>query len=268
MKAKKVSDAILDKLIASNRSENKATCWVAGVSSCGDHTSRVIVASPSPITVQAAVKCVADATNGAVVAFPPSFFRLESEAHPNTFFASIHAYKNAYKVRPVTPETMKNCAAITASSYLDTELNSVWEKQEIDGVQYLVRANDDNPTEVLQTSLLASVEPHARIDSEGFTIEANAGDYVTYFALEAADQVGGEVTPYIDVARVKSVAGDSVTIELEEAGYTAEATIKDASIVNVVTAAALDGETSRKDVIDFLKQCYPAEYAQVLDTLK
>jgi hypothetical protein len=244
--------------------------WLAGFTSCGSNTARIIVASPEQISVRDAVKLVQEvvaSSNSSMNAYAPSFTPLESEIHANMNFASIHAYKPRYQLRPVDEKTMANCHAITATSYMDTELNSVWERKEINGQQFLVRANDDDPTNVLNTALLASTSTDARVNADGFIMKASAGDFVVYFALEAG-QDGVDNKPFLDVAQVKEVTGDTVKIELEDKGYKAEATLHAASIVCVVTgSAALDGTKSRADIIEFLKECYPQGYGSALNSI-
>lgn len=269
MKRNKISDSILDRMCAKMKSEEAKvtprTCWVASAIPCGKHTARVIVSSFEPFGISDAVNAVHENLSNKVIPYAPSFTPLMSEAHPTMVFASIHCYKSPEKIRPADEANMAKCNAITASTYLDVELGNVWERKEIEGKQYLVRANDDDLDTVMQMALTASVATTSRVDASGFFVEPKVGDYITFFATESTD-LGTK--PFIDVARVTEVTAGSVGISIEEGGHSASAYIPTPSVVNILEGAALDGNMSRRDIINFLKECYGPEYAKYLDTLK
>ena len=265
---KKVADTILDKMAAALRTQGGSkprTCWVAAATPCGKVTARIIVASLEPFTVADAVAAIHSNLNNKVIPFAQSFTPIQSEAHPNLMFASVHGYRCSHHVRPADEANMANCQAITASTYLDVEMQNVWERKEIGGKQYLMRANDDDLEEVMGIALTASVAREAMVPVDGFTLTANPGDMVLFFATE---QTEDGIKPYMDVAKVTEVTGSSVGITIEEGGHKASAYLPAASIVNILEAAALDGNTSRADILEFLAECYGPEYAKTLNSLK
>lgn len=265
---KKVADTILDKLGAAIRNQTGTkprTCWVAAAAPCGTVTARIIVASLVPFTAADAVSAIHDNLHNTVIPFAPSFTPLQSEAHSNLIFASVHGYRCSHHVRPADEANMAKCQAITASTYLDVEMQNVWERKEIGGKQYLMRANDDDLEEVMGIALTASVAREARVQPDGFTLTAHPGDTVLFFATE---QTEDGIKPYIDVAKVTDITGSSVGITIEEGGHKASAYLPAASIVNIIEAAALDGNTSREDILEFLAECYGPEYAKALKSLK
>lgn len=269
MKKDKISNIILDqlhdKLVTANSGKPR-TCWVASASPCGEVTARVIVASFEPFSVSEAIDAIHENLNNKVVPYAPSFTPLMSEAHPNMVFASVHCYKSSYKVRPADEANMANCHSITASTYLDVELGNVWERKEIAGKQYLIRANDDDLESVMAMALTASVAATSRVEADGFFVEPKVGNFITFFATEQTEK---GVKPYIDIARVTEVTAGSVGISIEEGNHTATAYLPTASVVNIIEgAAALDGTTSRQEVINFLKECYGPEYADALESIK
>ena len=264
----KIANQMLDQFGAKLRAQNNVakprTCWVAAASACGKVTSRVIVASMEPFSVSEAVSAIHENLGNKVIPFGASFTPIQSEAHPAMCFASVHCYKASHKVRPADEANMSQCKAITASTYLDVQLGDVWERKEIDGKQYLLRANDDDLDEVMGIALTASVAANARVEPDGFVLRPEVGNTVTFFAAEQTDK---GMRPYIDVARVTEVTAGSVGIMIEEGGHRANAYVPASSIVNIIEGAALDGNTSRADIIDFLKECYGPDYARALDTM-
>lgn len=265
---KKVADTILDKMAAALRTKGGSkprTCWVAAATPCGKVTARIIVASLEPFTVADAVAAIHANLNNKVIPFAQSFTPIQSEAHPNLMFASVHGYRCSHHVRPADEANMANCQAITASTYLDVEMQNVWERKEIGGKQYLMRANDDDLEEVMGIALTASVAREAMVPVDGFTLTANPGDMVLFFATE---QTEDGIKPYMDVAKVTEVTGSSVGISIEEGDHKASAYLPASSIVNILEAAALDGNTSRADILEFLAECYGPEYAKALNSLK
>lgn len=264
----KIANRILDQFGAKMREQGNTakprTCWVAAASACGKVTSRVIVASMEPFSAAEAVTAIQENLGNKVIPFAPSFTPIQSEAHPAMCFASVHCYKSSHKVRPADEANMAQCKAITASTYLDVQLGDVWERKEIDGKQYLLRANDDDLEEVMGIALTASVAQNARVEPDGFVLHPAVGETVTFFAAEQTDK---GMRPYIDVAFVTEVTAGSVGIMIEEGGHRANAYVPSSSIVNIIEGAALDGNTSRAEIIDFLKECYGPDYARALETM-
>lgn len=266
----KVSNVILDQMqerLAAKEANKPRTCWTASATPCGKVTARIIIASMEPFTAAEAATAIHENLGNSVLPYLPTFTPLISEAHPNMIFASMHCYKDPHKVRPADETNMANCQAITASTYLDVNLGNVWERKEIGGKQYLIRANDDDLEEVMNIALTASVAQEVRVAADGFVVMPKAGDFITFFA---AEQVDGGLKPYMDIAQVTEVAGDSVGIQIEEGEHKANAYLPASSVVNVLQlkGAALDGNISRADIINFLKECYGPEYAKALDSLK
>ena len=114
---KKVADTILDKLGAAIRNQTGTkprTCWVAAAAPCGTVTARIIVASLVPFTAADAVSAIHDNLHNTVIPFAPSFTPLQSEAHSNLIFASVHGYRCSHHVRPADEANMAKCQAITA----------------------------------------------------------------------------------------------------------------------------------------------------------
>lgn len=274
----KVSDLILDKMamqLKANGNASLNTCWVASAIPCGTQTARLIVASAEPFTVSQAVEAINNTMQGKIAPFAPTFTQLQSAAHPNLLFASIHCYKGSHVIRPADEATMAKCQAITASTYMDVELGNVWERTEIGGKQYLIRANEDDLDEVMSIAMTASVADHARVHGDGFIVYPKKGDFVTFFATEKRED--GSIKPFMDIARVTEVSASSVGLIIEEGEHSASAYLPAASIVNVIemdasgnNPSALDPDhpMDRSSIIDFLKQCYGAEYAAALDSMK
>lgn len=269
MSNRDIANAILDKMhakLCASASSAPRTCWVASAKACGKVTARVIVASIEPFTAANAIAAIHENLDRRVTPYAPSFTPLMSEAHPHLVFASVHCYKGSHKVRPADEANMANCQSITAATYLDVELGNVWERKEIDGKQYLLRANDDDLEEVMGIALTASVSPEVQVEADGFVVTTKVGDYVTFFAAEQAEDFG--LRPYMELAQVTEVTASSVGVALSENGHTANAYLPSASVVNIIEAAALDGNTSREDVLNFLKECYGPDYVAALNSLK
>lgn len=269
MKRGAISNHILDTMIAKMNASDMGkalTCWVASATPCGKHTARIIVASSLPISQADAISVIHRDLNHSVIPYGPSFTLLQSEAHPNMMFASIHAYKASHKVRPADEQNMAKCQSITASTYLDVDMGTVWERREIDGKQYLLRANDDDLNEVMAIALTASVNNDARVEGEGFFLHPKKGDYVSFFAAEQTED--GNTRPFMDIALVTEVTANSVGILIEEQGHSASAYIPTPSVVNILSSAALENNVSRQDIINFLEECYGKEYAQALSRIR
>lgn len=276
-KALKVSDRILDQMVAQmEASANKApTCWVASATPCGTQTGRIIIASMEPFSVSDAVTAIHASMQGAVVPYPQSFTLLQSEAHPGMNFASMHCYKASHKIRPADEANMAKMTAITASTYLDVELQNVWERTQIGDKQYLIRANEDDLEEVMAIALTASVAQQAQVEADGFIVRPKPNDYVVFFAAEKKDD--GSIVPFMDLAQVTQIQGSSVGILIEEGGHQASAFLPAASIVNIIELDANgnepcaldpDHKLSRASIIEYLKQAYGPEYAAALNTIK
>lgn len=270
----KVSDRILDKMFdkMTETSSRPNTCWVASAIPCGQQTARVIVASTEPFTVSEAISTIQATMQGAITPFAPTFTQLQSEAHPNLLFASVHCYKGSHKIRPADEANMAKCQAITASTYLDVELGNVWERTEIGGKQYLIRANEDDLDEVMNIAMTASVAPQARMDGNGFVVYPRAGDFITFFAAEKLED--GGIRPFMDIAQVTEVNANAVGILIEEGAHSASAYLPASSVVNVIEMDAADmaldpdHKLSRASIIEYLKQAYGPEYAAALNTIK
>lgn len=271
---KKVSDNILDimaaKMAESQNKQKVSTCWVASATPCGEHTARLIIASLEPFTVADAINAIQESMNNKVTPFAPSFTQLISEAQPTTLFASVHCYKSSHKIRPADEANMAKCQAITAATYLDVDLGNVWERTEIGGKQYLIRANDDDLEEVLSLALTASTAEEAQVRPDGFLIVPKPGEFITYFA---AERLENGIRPFIEVAQVTEVTGNAVGIIIEEGEHSATATLPMASVINVLAtdccqALNPDKKLTRRDILNYLKEAYGPEYAAALDTIK
>jgi len=248
--------------------ERAKNVWMASYKTLGDYSARIILASTEPITKEQARIAVPELTEGEMNAYVASFTQLpvrENNLGNKTdfFYASVYAVKPMAHFKKADESTMESLAAITATQYLDVDLQQVWDKKEVNGEAFLVRVNENNPEEILKTALMASTEASYRMKSDDFIVThaAKPGDFVQFFSLQASVDNTGNLIPQMDVATVESNNGDNLEISITEDGYKSTATISAHAVNHVITAS--EG-TTRQDVMDYLYKAFGDNWKEIV----
>lgn len=243
--------------------------WIASFYPLGEHSARVILGSTRPITPIVAKSCVEHATQFKLQPFLASFTPLDT-SEKNIYYASVCASSTNLITLPVNGETDDIMSMITATTFMDTQLNKVWERRDIGGQQYYVRANDEAPEDILQATMLASTDTRFRVQPDKFVITSDAkpGDYVRFFGLMASANSEGsrEFVPFMEVAQVEANENNVLSICIKENGYESKAKISAHACTQVIKVEATGDamNTTRKDVIDYLSKVYPEPYVNVV----
>ena len=242
--------------------------WIAAFYPLGEHSARVILGSTRPISPMVAKSCVEHSTQFKLQPFLASFTPVDT-SDKDIYYASVCASSTNLITLPVNGETDDIMSMITATTFMDTQLNKVWERRDIGGQQFYVRANDENPEDILQATMLASTDTRFRVQPDKFIItrDAQPGDYVRFFGLNASTQEGSrEFTPFMEVAQVEANENNVLSICIKEDGFESKAKISAHACTDLIKVESAGDamDTTRKDVIDYLSKVYPEPYVNVV----
>lgn len=261
-------DRILDKVEAkinktTTVSDNNINVWLAGYKTLGENSARLILGSTSPLTQDQITVAVPNLTNEEMTAYAPSFSNIEMTSRvsdTDIYYSNVFAVKPRVYFKKATNEVMAKCKMISSTSYLDTELEKVWERRDINGESYLVRVNEMNPEEILKVSLMAKTDQGFKVNVDSFVMTANAkqGDFVEFFATEMNNDY---IQPFMDVAEVTNNNGDSLDIIIKDGSFNSKATIPAHA---VRTVAQVTAGTTRQQVLDYLFRAYGDKYKEII----
>lgn len=254
--------------ISNEDDERSKHIWLAGYKSLGENSARLILGSTQDITEDAARYAVPSLTDGEMTAYTASFspIYMEQPNVPNDaklHYASVFAVKPALHFRKATDKVLSKCKLIGNTQYLDTELENIWERKEVNGETYLVRKNENTPEKILKSALMAKTDSSYKVNSDSFLIthSVKPGDYVQFFALTASVDDKGCMCPFMDVAKVTSNNGDTLGIEIEEGTFNSKATISSHAVRTVIKAGA---NTTRQDVMDYLYKAFGDKWKDIV----
>lgn len=276
MKSNKL-DRIFDRLESAHKREQlnaslqtiPSHIWLAGYKSLGENSARVILGSTESITPDQVVKAVPNLTDGKMTAYIASFTNINCSGKigdANIHYASVFAIKPKLTYQKATDDVLSNYKMLSNTEYLDTTLQKVWERKEINGESYLFRVNELNPEDILKTTLMAKTESTYKVNSDNFILshDAKVGDYVEFFAMAPSADDKDTLVPFMDVAEVVANRGDCLDITVKEGEFVANATIP-AHAVRTVAKSNDDKPLTRQQVMDFLYRCYGDKYKEIIE---
>lgn len=242
--------------------------WLAGYKSLGEDSAKVIFGSTEEITPAQVIAAVPSVTDGKMTAYAPSFTPIEANSKigsARVHYASIFAVKPRVHFQKATNDVLANYKMISSTEYLDVNLQKVWERKDINGEPYLVRVNEMNPEEILRTSLMAKTDSSFQVNSDSFVLskDAEAGDYVEFFALAESDDGNGEVCPFMDVAEVTANYGDALDVVIKDGTFESKATIP-AHAVRSVAKVTAGASVNRQQVMDYLYKAFGERYKDII----
>ena len=210
------------------------------------HSIKMMVASSSPINPETLNAFVFDALKHSMFPFSASFNSIENG--DGMHYASIIAYRSPFKVR----YDNNRLTQVSANSYLDQEMQEVWQKTEVEGKTIFFRSNDQNIDEVTSNLLLAS-----SLKQEIKDVPVSKNNIVEFYFLSSKGQ------PNKLLGSVEELSEDLVTIKAGDATYN----VPKSSILRVMEATAAD----KTEVLNYLKEAYSAgnnpEYEAMIEQI-
>ena len=240
----------LNKITASyfdKKKENNLDLSVVNVEKINNYAVKMLVSSSLPITKSSVTAFVFAATNYALTSYSESYNETKNDSN---YYASVIAYRHPFKMKI----SADNMSQISASSYLDSTVDEVWEKTEMEGKSVFYRKNDTPIENILDTLMTASVNPSNATITPPI---ANIGSIVEAFYLST------EGKPTTIVGAVSDIVDDKITIKtLNNKVITVKA---NAVYKNVMTG------TSASEAMEYLKKAYSngnnKEYEKLIEDM-
>ncbi len=237
------------------KSENATLgMYTVSASLLGNHSTKIIIGSATPINLNSAREFIFAATDNKLVPYNETFKTYEDK---HGFYASMIAYRSA--IQHKTEEAVKGFTQISANSYLDTDLNQVWTKENIDGKNFYIRQNDDQLEEIMQNALYITSSSNVALSVNPNTFEETieADDFVEFFTLDVDGNPGKSLGQISDISN----EGDMVTVKVQDQ----EVAIPASAILNKINIQAA---SSKAEVMEYLKKAYPDAYSEILNKIK
>ena len=204
------------------------TASLVGYSTLGKDSARVFIKSARELGLEETREFVFEAFQHTLIPFNASFSIKDG-------VSSVIVYRNAYK----TLEAKANLVQLNANSYLDVELNEVWESKTVDGNVMFVRENTDEINKVLSDLHMTASQMY-RIEANAMLCNVEASNVIEFFAKtkDSAD---------IAVGIVSSVNADTVDVFVGSQ----QLTIPRHAVLRVIAATSVD------EVLEYLSKAYP-----------
>jgi len=194
-----------------------------------NHAISMMVSSAMPLNKENVSAFVYASTDYALSPYHESYTDINK--NNNQFYASVIGYRLPYRMRIDNNSKM---VKLTASTYLDSNIDEVWEKTEVDGKAVFFRKNDLPIENIADTLMTGSVNP----DKEDVPfISATKGDVVEAFFLSSKG------TPRTIIGRVADVVEDKVVISTKDKTYT-------------VMSSSVYNNLSAEEAMNYLKLAY------------
>jgi hypothetical protein len=247
-----MNNSSLNKITASylnkKKEDNTLGIKTVTVDKINNHAVKMLVASSLPITKASVTAFVFASTDYALSPYNESY--MELTRNDGNHYASIVAYRMPFKMK-ISADSM---VQISASSYLDSTVDEVWEKTEMEGKSVFYRKNDTPIENILDTLMTASVNPD-KLSLE--PVKVVKGAIVEAFYLSNKGE------PTTVVGTVTDIVEDKVVIKsLDEKISTVKA--------NAVYRDIMVGSTAA-EAMDYLKRAYSngnnADYEKMIEDM-
>jgi len=212
------------------------------------HAVTMFVSSALPLTKESVTSFVYSSTDYALSPYAQSYREVSKNNDNN--YASIIAYRLPFKMKSadITANTM---IQISASSYLDSTVDEIWEKTEMEGKSVFFRKNDTSIESIMDKLMLASYNP------DKYTIPKPA---IKLGAFAEAFQLSSKGEPSILKGRIIDVIDDNVRFKTGKNVYT----IKASSVINIAGSTA-------DEAMEYLKKAYSngrsEEYEKMIEDM-
>jgi hypothetical protein len=234
----------MDRYEAMKQKDKTVGIYLLTAAKLGDYSARLIVGSSGPISISAARDFVFASTDNRLMPHNDTF-RTWEEKHQH--IGSIFAHRSPVKYKETSK--LPGLVQVSANSYLDHEIGTVWEKTEIGGKEYFVRQNEDDIKKVLEdvTILTASIYTGHRTTITDFIGNVEKGNVVNFFTLTASGKAGSAF------GKVIRKNGDNVLLRVGDVKVTVPLLA-----VNEVIDMPTKGETP-EDIVNYLKKAFISE---------
>lgn len=221
-------------------SSNSIGIRVVASKALGRNTVRVIVSSAGKLDLPSVKNFIFNASNYTLIPFNDSY--LESNTDSNSF-ASIHCtFSRVCHLREDDPRATR-IVQLSANTYLDQEIGTVWQKKNIENVNYFVRSSEDDVEKIL-TEMNANYPANIKASMEDFIPSMAVGNVISFFAhTDKGSSIEQGIIASIDSAK------QAIKVKSNNHFYT----IPLLAVHRVVALAAGD---IPEDVINYLKQAY------------
>ncbi len=250
----KMSDKIVSSYMDSKKENKTLGMYTVSCDLLGNHSTKIIIGSATPINLNTAREFIFASTGNKLIPYNESFKGYEDK---NNYYASMIAYRSA--IQHMSEEKGSKLSKVSANAYLDTELNQVWTKKEIEGKNFFIRDNNDDLESIMQNALYitSSSNVAVSVNPETFNDSVEIEDFVEFFTLDTEGQPGKAVGQISDISKDE----DQVTINVMDT----EIAIPIYAIINKVD---MEAASSKAEVLEYLKKAYPDAYSNILTKIK
>lgn len=241
-------DRITNTYLSKKREDSSLGVRLVACESLNKHAITMLVSSALPLTKEAVTSFVYSSTDYALSPYSQSY--REVSKNNDNYYASIIAYRLPFKMK-LEDKANNTMIQISASSYLDSTVDEVWEKTEMEGKSVFFRKNDTPIESIMDTLMLASYNPDKYLMPR---------PVIKQGAFAEAFQINAKGEPNTLTGRIIDVIEDNVRFKVGKNVHT----LKASAIITIAGSTA-------DEAMEYLKKAYSngnsAEYEKMIEEM-
>jgi len=246
------SKTITEKYLNLKNQDSTLGLYLDSCIPLGKNSAKLVVGSSTEITLPTIKKFIFDVTNHKLIPYGGSFIPYKKEN--KIFRAGIIAYRSGRIEKCV--EDNSHLIQVSGNTYLDMQVNEIWEKEDIDGTPFFIKTNTEDIDQILQdvSYITASTNVRNEANINNFIPIFSKNDWIEFFTLK-------DGKPGIAIGQINNIDKE---VEVSIGDLRTKVPVH--AITRVIKSS--DQVNSIADVIKFLKKAYPKDYSKVIKKIK